>query len=136
MMIAMNGENGKKEFTLRDIMCKFPSPILEGDVLYANSAGTLKCMSWPEGKLKWAAGKDVKLGDGGSIVRCGDKIIAMSERGQLFLIYATPEGYKVLSQKPLFDYSMVWSTPMIYRGKLYAKGENELVCLDISDQKQ
>jgi hypothetical protein len=60
----------------------------------------------------------------------------MSERGQLFLIHATPEGYKVLSQKPLFDYSMVWSTPMIYRGKLYAKGENELVCLDISDQKQ
>jgi len=65
-------------------------------------------------------------GRGGSVVRVGDKLITMSERGKLSLIHATPAAYKLISSVQLFDYSQVWSMPIVYRGKLYAKGETEL----------
>jgi hypothetical protein len=38
----------------------------------------------------------------------------------------------VISTLQLFDFDKVWSTPLIYHGKLYTMGENTLVCFDIS----
>jgi hypothetical protein len=73
----------------------------------------------------------MKLGDGGTLVRDGDLLIALSERGKLLLVHASPQGAKVLSQVPLFDFGTTWSTPLIYHGKLYAMGKDTLVCLDI-----
>ena len=133
MMLNVTAQGAKKEWEKKEPACKYQPPILDGNVLYANSNGVLQCYSWPDFKQNWAAsGSAMNLGAGGSIVRVGDKIIAMSERGKLSLIQATPTAYKLLSQTSLFDYSQVWSTPLVYRGKLYAKGENDLVCLDIS----
>jgi hypothetical protein len=31
----------------------------------------------------------------------------------------------------MFDFSQVWSSPVIYHGKLYTMGKDNLVCLDI-----
>jgi outer membrane protein assembly factor BamB len=136
MLISVTPNGHKKEWEKKDIMSKFQPPILDDGVVYVNSNGSLKCVSFPEGALKWTATpRDANLGAGGSLVRVGDKLIALSERGKLSLIQASPSGYKLLSSFQLFDYSQVWSSPVIYRGKLYAKGETELVCLDISAPK-
>jgi hypothetical protein len=61
-------------------------------------------------------------------------IVTLSERGKLALVRATPQGVKVLSQVPLFDFGTTWSTPLIYHGKLYAMGKDTLVCLDIGNR--
>lgn len=133
MLLTLSPQGGKKEWEKRDIASKFQPPILDGNALYANSGGTLKCVSWPDFKVNWTAtNRDLNLGPGGSIVRIGNKLVTMSERGKLCLVEATPTGHKLISQVALFDYSQVWSTPLIYRGKIYAKGENDLVCLDVS----
>jgi hypothetical protein len=134
MMLSVTPQGTKKEWEKKDIACKFQPPILDGNALYANSNGTLKCMSWPSGEILWTArGRELNLGGGGSMVRLGnDKLITMSERGKLSLVQATPKECKMISQVQLFDYAQVWSTPLVYRGKLYAKGETDLVCLDIS----
>jgi hypothetical protein len=90
-------------------------------------------MSWPDGKIVWEA-KDRKLdlGPGGSILRVGDKMITLSERGKLSLVQASPEGIKLLSQTQQFDAREAWSTPLLYGGRLYAKGGEEFDCLDVS----
>ncbi len=32
----------------------------------------------------------------------------------------------------VLDEKEVWATPLIYNGKLYVRGFNDLICLDIS----
>jgi outer membrane protein assembly factor BamB len=132
MMFKLSPTGATKEWpkVLKDLELAYQPPILDRGYLYANSKGTLKCMRWPDGKIMWE--NKLRLNDGGTLVRDGDLLIAMSERGKLSLVKATPESAKVISQVPLFDFLKTWSTPLIYHGKLYAMGKDTLVCLDIS----
>lgn len=136
MMLKLSAAGAAKVWERRDIMCKFQPPVLDGDLLYANSdeaRGTVKAMRWPSGEIAWKA-PEPKLGPGGSIVRAGDKLLCMSESGTLSLISTTPTGVAGIGQAQLFPgkFQQVWSTPLIYGGRVYAKGERELVCVDLS----
>ena len=44
----------------------------------------------------------------------------------------TPKGVEVISGTKILDDSQIWATPLIYGGRLFVKGEQELVCYDIS----
>jgi outer membrane protein assembly factor BamB len=134
MMLRLDGRRARKLWEKKDILCKFQPPIFDGGHLYANSAGTLKCMRWPDGRIVWQAkDRDLRLGPGGSMVRVGgDRLITLSEQGKLSLVRADPSGVKILAQEQVFDGSEIWSTPLLYGGKLYVKGGDELVCLDVS----
>lgn len=131
MMLTLSPTGAKEDFEAadKDFQLKFQPAILDGEYLYANSGGTLKCAHWPDLKIQWE--EKLRLGEGGTLVRDGDLFIALSERGKLLLVHATPKGAKVLSQVPLFDFLTTWSTPLIYRGRLYAMGKDTLVCLDL-----
>jgi outer membrane protein assembly factor BamB len=124
----------QKLWESKEIQGKFPGVILDGDALYANSAGTLKCMSWPDGKILWAAtDPKLRLGIGGSLVRFNsDKLLLLSDRGQLSIARATPQSVQFLSQANVLDAREVWSTPLLYAGRLYAKGDTEFVCFDVT----
>lgn len=134
-MFDLSSGKAKKLWEKRDITCRFQPPILDGNALYANSEGELKCMSWPDGKILWVAKKrDVNLGAGGSLVRAGDKLITLSEKGQLSFVQAGPQGYKLLDRADQFDADRIWATPLLYHGKLYAKGKDNLVCLQLTGE--
>jgi outer membrane protein assembly factor BamB len=130
MMVELSGKGAKKLWETSNIAQKFQPGVLDNGYYYTNSEGTLKCMNWADGKIQWQ--NNLRLGSGGSVVRDGDKLIVMSEHGKLALVQATPQANKVISQVQLLDYGQVWSSPLIYRGKLYCRGEKNLVCLDIS----
>ena len=133
MMLRLDAGGAKKLWERKEVQSKFPNLILDGDVVYANSGGTIMCMDWPDGKILWEA-KDLKLrlGAGGSLTRVGDRLVAMSERGKLSICRASPEGIQLLAQAQVLDGREVWSTPLIYGGRLYAKGDTEFVCFDLS----
>jgi outer membrane protein assembly factor BamB len=120
----------------KDTSCYFQPPIVEGDTMYLNAEGILKCFAWPSGKLRWATPKEDKnlLGFGGSLLRFGgDRMILLSQNGRLTLAKVTPERFEQLTSIPgVVEGRQVWATPLIYNGKLYVKGENEFVCLDIA----
>lgn len=117
----------------KHVKSRFQGVILEGDNLYANSEGTLRCMSWPDGKIKWE-NRAVRLGAGGSIVKAGDKLIALGERGTLYLFKATPEGSEKISELEVAEGDRNWATPLIYNGKLYVKTIDEFICFDVKAQ--
>ena len=125
---------GPREIWTNDLITgRFVTPILEKGFLYANSKGTIKCVRWQDGKLQWQCeDKRLNLGNGGSIVRVGDMLVALSEKGKLSLAEATPKGIHLRGQMQLFEESNTWSTPLIYGRKLYVKGNNALVCLDVA----
>ncbi len=130
MMLKFDAAKPTRLWEKKEPHCRFPAPILDGDHLYVNSEGTLMCLSWPDGKELWKSGA-LGLGIGGSFVRAGDRLIALSENGRLSLATATPNECKVISKMQLFRGGEHWATPLIYRGRLYVKGGSELVCLDI-----
>lgn len=135
LMLTLSPTSAKKDWENPKLLLKFQPSILDNGYLYLNNAGWLECIRWPDAKVMWEArDRALHLEQGGSIVRDGDKLIAMSERGKLSLVQATPQGCKLLSQVQLFDFGTTWSTPLIYRGKLYAMGRDNLVCLDIADR--
>lgn len=119
----------------RKIQSKFQPSILDGKTLYTVSdekRGVIKAIEWPTNKVLWEA-KDPQMGFGGSIVRVGDKLIAQTQKGEVALLKATPEaGEKISSFTPFEDMSgKIWSMPVVYKGKLYVKGPDELVCFDV-----
>jgi outer membrane protein assembly factor BamB len=114
------------------VQSQFQTPVLSGDRLYANSAGVLTCIHWPDGKLIWSSRGEPRLGSGGSLLLVGsNKMICLSERGKLSLLDLQPTGAKIISQVALFDDNRVWAVPLLYRGKLYCKGKDQLVCLKV-----
>lgn len=136
MMLSVTPTSGKKkDWENKSIMCHFQPAILDDGYVYANSMGTMKCMHWPGAKIAWESHEPkLRLESGGSFVRAGDKLIAMSQNGKLSLLQATPQGVKLISQVKLFDFGTTWSSPLIYHEKLYAMGKDTLVCLDIGRQ--
>ena len=136
MMLELSAGGAKKLWETQAVQGKFNGDILDKGFLYVvgDEKGSIKCLTWPDGKMKWETKtSDARVGAGGSIVRVGDLLILLSERGNLTLASATPEGFKKISSvKGLVAGSNVWATPLIYHGKLYVKGVEELVCLDIS----
>lgn len=135
MMLDLSPTGAKKLFESKVMSSKFQQVILDRGYLYANSGGALKCLNWADGKKAWelTKQKSESLGDGGSIVRFGDYLILLGERGKLTLGKATPEGYTRISTVDhiVEGKNNVWATPTIANGKLYVKGIEELLCLDI-----
>lgn len=136
IMLRLSPDRAAKVWSNKSVKSKFQQTILDGDSLYANNAGQLVCLSWPDGAVKWKADKsDVPLGENGSIVRAGDKLLALSDEGQLSLLRATPAGVESLARAQVVEGPEVWATPLLYGGRLYVKGTVEggqrLVCLQM-----
>ena len=136
---VINGDAAKEAWHANEVACKIPSAVLDQGYLYCNSedhSGTLKCLNWDTGKLAWEAkgGRDIKLGFGGTFVRNADKLYTLSQNGRISLMKASPQGIELISQAQAFpeNFDKAWSTPLIYHGKLYVKGESQLACYDIS----
>jgi outer membrane protein assembly factor BamB len=134
IQLAISPTGATKVWENTNVLGKFPGPILDGDYVYANSAGTLVCVSWANGSLKWRANDTkLRLGIGGSIVRGADgRMILLSERGKMSLVRATPAGVELAGQGEVVEGKEVWATPCVYGGRVYAKGGQELVCLELS----
>lgn len=113
--------------------CRFNPPIFDNGYLYGNSEGRLKCVRWDDGKEMWTYPDRNVLQMGGSLLRYGDRLIVLSERGKLTLVQATPEACKKLAEmEDVVSGKFVWSTPAVSNGKLFIKGQDELACFDIS----
>ena len=139
MMLKLSPAGVEKLWEKRQIKNKFNGMVLEGDTLYGNSGGgQLVGLSWPDGEPRWKSDDSaLNIGDGGSFVRAaGDKIVLMSQTGKLTLARMTPQGPVAISQfEPFQDIdesdTQVWSTPLLYGGRIYVKGAKRLLCFEL-----
>ncbi len=138
MMLKLSADGAEKLWEKKLPDSKFPAAVLDGDAVYivSEKVGSVMCIEWPTGKVLWKCeDPKVRLGFGGSIVRFGEHLVAMSDRGTLSLLKATPEKVELVSQTDLFRGRNLWASPLLYRGRLYARGDDKLVCLDINADK-
>lgn len=132
LMLRLQGQAAHVEWRSNELRSEFPPPILDGEHVLVNDLGTLRCFHWPDGNIVWSCqDKRLDLQKGGSMLRVGEKLLTLSETGLLSWSHATAEGIELISQVKLFEGAQNWATPTLHNGRLYAKGPEELVCLDL-----
>lgn len=92
-----------------------------------NGGGNLVCLDFNDGSEKWRE-KSVR---GGSLVLAGDKLVCLSEQGELVVAEASPAGFKPILRNQILD-GRSWVQPTLSGGKLFLKNNTgDLVCVEL-----
>ena len=93
-------------------------------------SGNWLCLDWNSGKLMY----EKKWNNKGQIIRSDGMLICYDERkGNVALVKATPEKFKILSEFTIEHGSGPhWSHPTIYEGKLYLRHGKSLLVYKVS----
>ena len=90
------------------------------------------CIQLDNGKIVWG-GQRGPVGKGSAAVVCADgNLIFRYQSGDVVLIGATPEGFKMHgSFIPKFVKEPSWAHPVVAGGKLYLREQDKLMCYDL-----
>lgn len=131
-MLQMTDADPKLVWKNRELGTHISPRVLIGHYAYLNTGqastgGPLTCIDFDTGQTKW---QYPNVGAGG-LIAAGGKLIAMTERGELLIAPARPEGFtpsaraKVLSGK-------TWAPPVLANGRIYVRSAaGDVVCLDV-----
>jgi outer membrane protein assembly factor BamB len=87
----------------------------------------LRCVEVITGQVKW---KHVGVGLG-SLMAADGKLIVLSDRGELLVAPATPEGFKPIARAQVLG-GKCWTVPVLANGRIYCRNaEGTLICLDV-----
>ena len=107
----------------------FATSVLHDDYLYGFDNAILKCIDASTGMEKWKTRGYGK----GTLMLADEHLIILSDRGKLGLAEATPSSYNEVASAEILS-GLCWTVPTLANGKLYARNEKEMVCLDIMGQ--
>ena len=87
----------------------------------------VKCVELTTGKISWS-----QPGFGaGHMIMVGDKLLALTDRGELVASESTPSGYREIARMQAVG-GKCWSTPAYSNGRIYVRSTTEGVCLQDS----
>ena len=101
--------------------------VLCDDVLYGFDNTMLKCLDL-EGNELW---RERGLGKG-ALIASDERLIVVSEKGELLVAEASREGFEVLARTQIFNGEGVcWTMPVLAEGRIYLRDSlGRLVCRD------
>jgi outer membrane protein assembly factor BamB len=109
------------------------TPVLKDGYLYGifshkqYGSAPLKCVELATGEVKWS-----QNGFGqGNVILVGDKVLALTDDGQLVVVKASPSAYEETARAKVLT-GKCWTTPALSNGRLYVRSTKEAVCLDVS----
>lgn len=107
--------------------------VMLGDYIYGghrHNNGDPFCLEWKTGKLAWGP---VRGPGGGSaaVLYADGRLYFRYENGEMALIEATPKGYNLISSFNPKTAGNGWPHPVIYHGRLYLRGNDQILCYDI-----
>jgi nucleoid-associated protein YgaU len=65
------------------------------------------------------------------MILAGDKLLVLTEKGQLLLAPASPDGFKPLARAQVLPFDCR-AYPALAGGLFYARSKDKLVCVDLS----
>lgn len=100
----------------------------------------LRCIRWSDGKLMWKH----ETRSRSSLLQVDGHFVVLDERGQLDLIRIDPQQRVVVTSLDLSEPSAdgrrpgltppCWAAPILSHGRLYVRGRDHIVCLDLIPQ--
>lgn len=91
---------------------------------------SLCCVELATGKARW---KQERFG-AGTVTLVGDRLLILGETGQLTLAAARPDGYRAQASARPFT-GTFRAYPALANGRIYARNEDTLWCVDLSAKK-
>jgi outer membrane protein assembly factor BamB len=129
--VRVKGGKAEQVWFNKKLKAQFNSPVERGGYVYGidgevGKKSALVCLEGASGDEKWRA-PQVK---NGSLVLTGDdKLLVLTEAGDLLLADATPSGYRELSRKKVLS-DRCWVQPVLANGVIYCRNnQGELVAL-------
>jgi outer membrane protein assembly factor BamB len=111
----------------RDMKNHFNTSVALNGGLYGNDENTLKCLDLATGRERW---RMRGMGKGG-LIAADNKLLVMTERGELVIAAATPARFTELARARVLD-GTCWTHPVLANGLLYGRShEGTLVCIDL-----
>ncbi len=115
------------------------TPILCGDFLIGiqpKDAGSLReqlVAADASGQILWASGAQLRLGLGPYIL-CGDRLLALNDDAELFLLRVSRESWELLDRRVIIDDAAdAWGPlALTETGILLARDATRLVCYDLN----
>ena len=126
--ITEDGDKAKAEevWQTRFMRNHFSSSVVQDGHIYGFDNATLKCLSVESGEMAWA-----KRGLGkGSLILVDRHLLVLSDRGQLLLLKATPDGYEEKGSVQALE-GKSWTSPTLSHGRLYLRNHTEIVSYDL-----
>jgi len=106
---------------------QFNSVHVHNGHLYALDDGALACMNRETGERLW---KDGRFGAGQSLL-VDDAILVQSERGDVVLVAARPDGYRELGRVKALS-SKTWNHPVLAGKYLLVRNDQEMMCFELA----
>jgi outer membrane protein assembly factor BamB len=120
-----------------DLTCYFSTPIPVGKKhVYVVTgrifppASTLHCVEVQTGKILWSK-KKVGRYHAAMLRTADDKLLMLSDLGDLVLIDPDPKEYRELARSKVVKGKDIWAHPALADGKVYFRDEKELICLQM-----
>lgn len=132
-LISLNKNGGGVVYETRDVVCQFQSPVRAGEFLYMVSGDNttrarLCCVRFDNGDVKWS---EPMGGNRGNVILAGDKLVALSEKGEALLCEATPAGFVDMGRFQALG-GRCWAPPAIAGGRLYVRNNaGRLACISL-----
>jgi outer membrane protein assembly factor BamB len=114
----------------RNMRCKFSSPVLHDGHIYGLDEGFLTCLDAQTGERMWKRDRRSQYGHG-QLLLTNDRIVLLSEYGELVLIEPSPEGLKELAKVTALPGEKTWNPLALARGRAYLRNHQEAVCLEL-----
>jgi outer membrane protein assembly factor BamB len=132
-MTGDKGGNGRWDPQLRYqkrnyLKTKLTSAIVRDLHAYGISDGILECVRIRDGRREWKV-REGELGHG-QLLGVGDKLIALSDDGQLALLAADPAGFKEYGRVQALQ-GKTWSTLCLYGQFLLIRNATEAACYEL-----
>ena len=106
---------------------KFNTRVLHENHVYGLDEGILQAIDVRTGIQKWKGGR---YGYGQILLANGHLIIS-TEKGEVALVKATPEGHEELAKFTAIR-GKTWNNPAIADGKLIVRNQTEMACYDLT----
>ena len=106
--------------------------ILWGDHIYGcSNPSDLTCLDYKTGEVKWTDKTCGKC----SLLFADGNLIARSEKGNISLLEATPEEFRLKGRfmQPQRTRRSSWTHPVISNGRLFIRDQNLLFCYDLRE---
>lgn len=107
--------------------------VLVGDCIYGGhgaNKGDPACLEFGTGKVMWKERAPAKGSAG--VLFAGGHLIYRYDRGDVYLIEASPDAMKVKGHFKTPDADgPAWAHPVIHQGRLYLRHDGQLLCYDV-----
>lgn len=128
-------DNGLEEvWRNKNMRSQMSGPVLINGYVYGIDDNQLACVEWKTGKKMWTEKTPKK----GALCAAGDKLIVLGEKGKLFIVQSSPEGYQELSSAQVLS-DRCWTMPVLSNGRIYVRNAvknkmDKLLCIDVQNE--